>query len=151
VVVVDLQHHRTHVLQWHNNEVEDVVDIPNAVGKEATPTPEMRTSVASKRLDPVWTPPVSIDPMQQPFEPYSVNHANPLGVAYISLNTNLGAYGLHGTNRPDQIGTGVSHGCIRHYNQDIMRVFPLVQRGTPVYLTSHIEGLTVLPKDFQLT
>jgi lipoprotein-anchoring transpeptidase ErfK/SrfK len=41
-------------------------------------------------------------------------------------------YGIHGTNEPWVIGTKASHGCIRLYNADILKLFPQVPVGTLV-------------------
>ncbi len=43
------------------------------------------------------------------------------------------AYGIHGTNQPWVIGTKASHGCIRMYNRDVLKLFPQVPMGTMVY------------------
>ena len=41
-------------------------------------------------------------------------------------------YGIHGTNQPWVIGTQASHGCIRMYNKDILKLWPQVPLGTYV-------------------
>jgi hypothetical protein len=38
-------------------------------------------------------------------------------------------YGIHGTNRPTSIGRRASHGCIRLYNKDILKLWPQVKVG----------------------
>lgn len=43
-----------------------------------------------------------------------------------------GIIGIHGTNRPDSIGTKASHGCIRLRNDDMAALASVVVRGTPV-------------------
>jgi lipoprotein-anchoring transpeptidase ErfK/SrfK len=43
-----------------------------------------------------------------------------------------GVVGLHGTNQPGLIPGRPSHGCIRLRNKDILRLYRLVPRGTPV-------------------
>jgi len=43
-------------------------------------------------------------------------------------------YEMHGTNRPETVGRAVSHGCVRLLNNDIARLYELVQVGTPVYI-----------------
>jgi hypothetical protein len=43
-------------------------------------------------------------------------------------------YALHGTNNPSSIGQSVSHGCIRLTNEDIAKLFSMVELGTPVYI-----------------
>ncbi|NTU70564.1 MAG: L,D-transpeptidase family protein [Coriobacteriia bacterium] len=43
------------------------------------------------------------------------------------------AYGIHGTNQEWVIGTKASHGCIRMYNRDVLKLFPQVPMGTLVF------------------
>lgn len=47
-----------------------------------------------------------------------------------------GVIGIHGTNRPESIGTDASHGCIRLRNEDIAELFRLAPRGTPVTIVA---------------
>jgi hypothetical protein len=46
------------------------------------------------------------------------------------------AYLIHGTNpyTEDTVGQAVSHGCVRLDNADLEKLYPLVARGTPVYI-----------------
>lgn len=43
-------------------------------------------------------------------------------------------YALHGTDKPETIGRSVSHGCVRLRNEDIAKLFDMVEIGTPVYI-----------------
>jgi len=43
-------------------------------------------------------------------------------------------YGIHGTNDPSSIGRSVSHGCVRMRNEEIERLFDMVELGTPVFI-----------------
>jgi lipoprotein-anchoring transpeptidase ErfK/SrfK len=43
-----------------------------------------------------------------------------------------GVVGLHGTNQPGLIPGRPSHGCIRLRNRDILRLYRLAERGTPI-------------------
>lgn len=45
-----------------------------------------------------------------------------------------GVVGLHGTNQPGLIPGRPSHGCIRLRNADILRLYRLAERGTPVHI-----------------
>jgi len=150
VVIVDKSNHMTRALQVRktdkSEEVVEVLAIPNANGKPSTPTPSGRTTVRDKRLDPVWHPPASIDPRRRPVPPYSKTHKNPLGVAWIG--TNMDSIGLHGTNNPSSIGKSVSHGCVRHQNDDILKLYALVEPGTPIYLVKKMEGTKIRVSDF---
>ncbi len=41
---------------------------------------------------------------------------------------------IHGTNQEHLLGTPASHGCIRMSNDDVMKLFDLVEAGTPVVI-----------------
>ena len=43
-------------------------------------------------------------------------------------------YALHGTDKPESIGRSVSHGCVRLRNEDIAKLYDMVEVGTPVYI-----------------
>ena len=43
-------------------------------------------------------------------------------------------YGIHGTDAPESIGHSVSHGCVRLRNEDIDKLYDMVDVGTPVYI-----------------
>jgi hypothetical protein len=45
-----------------------------------------------------------------------------------------GVVGLHGTNQPGLIPGRPSHGCIRLKNRDILRLYRLAERGTPIHI-----------------
>ena len=53
---------------------------------------------------------------------------NPVGSHWLGLSH----YGLHGTAMPMGVGRLVSHGCIRHYPEDIKELFALTPVGTTV-------------------
>ena len=58
---------------------------------------------------------------------------NPLGVRALYLGSS--AYRIHGTDAPWTIGTAVSKGCIRMYNQDVLDLYPRVPIGASVAVT----------------
>ncbi len=48
---------------------------------------------------------------------------------------NMGdGYAMHGTNQPQTVGRAVSHGCVRLRNEDIAKLYAMVEVGTPVYI-----------------
>ena len=57
---------------------------------------------------------------------------NPVGVAWIGLN--LPTYGIHGTPKPETIGSAESHGCFRLSNWNVARLYALVKIGTKVVI-----------------
>jgi L,D-transpeptidase catalytic domain len=44
-------------------------------------------------------------------------------------------YRIHGTDAPWTIGTAVSKGCIRMFNEDVLDLYPRVPIGTHVLVT----------------
>jgi hypothetical protein len=58
---------------------------------------------------------------------------NPLGVRALYLGSST--YRIHGTDAPWTIGTNVSKGCIRMYNQDVLDLYPRVNVGAKVTVT----------------
>ena len=93
------------------------------------------TSVTQKRLNPSWTPtPTMI--AENPRLPRWVpggHPMNPLGVRALYLGSST--YRIHGTDAPWTIGSAVSKGCIRMYNQDVIDLYPRVQVGAKVTVT----------------
>ncbi len=56
----------------------------------------------------------------------------PLGTRWMGLNVPWGVYGIHGTNKPWEIGRATSLGCIRLHNKHVEELFEWVSVGTPV-------------------
>jgi lipoprotein-anchoring transpeptidase ErfK/SrfK len=98
---------------------------PCAVGKPETPTPAGTFTTGAKSVDPTWY-----------WEGRAIppGPENGLGTRFISFaNAQYpNAYGIHGTNEPDSIGTAASHGCVRMYNDDVEALFPMVDAGETV-------------------
>lgn len=97
----------------HYNGDQRVKTYPVAVGKPSTPTPLGLYKVVNKVVNP----------------------GGMLGTRWMGLNVPGGNYGIHGNNNPSSIGTFVSHGCIRMYNNDVEEIFPLISIETPVIIT----------------
>ncbi len=57
---------------------------------------------------------------------------NGLGTWWLELSNPQ--YGIHGTNRPWEIGKRISHGCIRMFNEDIEQLQRLLPIGTIVMI-----------------
>jgi lipoprotein-anchoring transpeptidase ErfK/SrfK len=147
LVIVDKGSHSTYVLQLQNNEVTRVLTISNAIGSEEKPTPPGRYFVAIKKQFPTWIPPQSIDKKQTPVPPYNETHKNPLGVAAIYLDRDELA--LHGTNEPGEIRQSASHGCVRHSNADISRLYGMVHKGDEVMIIRQFRGTVLNKSDFK--
>lgn len=147
LILVDKSSHRTFVLQKQaKNRVVKVFSAADSIGSDETPTPPGPYWVTQKVKWPSWLPPKSIDPKQKAVHPYNKDRKNPLGVARIGLNK--WQINLHGTNNPGAISESVSHGCVRHSNGDIMKIYNMVRLGTPVIIANSFVGTTLTKASF---
>jgi hypothetical protein len=112
----------------------EAISYPIAVPREQSRWQGV-TSVSQKRENPSWTPtPTMI--AENPRLPRWVpggHPLNPLGVRALYLGNSM--YRIHGTDAPWTIGTAVSKGCIRLYNQDVLDLYPRVKVGAKVTVT----------------
>jgi len=88
-------------------------------------------NITKKAEWPDWTPPPEMI-ARQPYLPRFMagGPGNPLGARAMYLGTTV--YRIHGTNRPDTIGTKVSSGCFRLVNADVADLYERVPVGTKV-------------------
>jgi lipoprotein-anchoring transpeptidase ErfK/SrfK len=91
--------------------------------------------VTRKAEWPDWHPPKEMIAREAAKGHYLPAHmpggeANPLGARAMYLGSTL--YRIHGTNAPWTIGYGVSSGCIRMRNQDVVDLYERVKVGTRV-------------------
>lgn len=56
------------------------------------------------------------------------------GTCFLGLSVPWGDYGIHGTNKPESIGSNASHGCIRMKVADAEELYALVPDGTTVVI-----------------
>jgi len=94
-----------------------VATFPVAVGKPQTPTPLGDWKIVLK----------------------TVNPGGPFGARWMRLSITFGGYGIHGTNNPASIGKAASHGCIRMFNEDVIKLYDLVPVGTPVKVFGRVD------------
>ncbi len=126
---------------FESSQTGEVITYPVSMGRMDWRTPIGKTSVVNKQKDPSWTPPASIkrehaakgDPLPDVVPP---GPDNPLGK--FAMRLGVSGYLIHGTDaaKADGIGMRVTHGCMRLYNEDIAKLFPLVPVGAPVYLVN---------------
>ena len=112
----------------------EAISYPIAVPREQSRWQGV-TSVSDKRVNPSWTPTPSMI-AENPRLPRWVpggHPMNPLGNRALYLGSSM--YRIHGTDAPWTIGTAVSKGCIRLYNQDVADLYPRVHVGTKVTVT----------------
>jgi len=90
-------------------------------------------NITRKAEWPDWTPPPEMI-QRQPYLPRFMagGPGNPLGARAMYLGTTV--YRIHGTNRPDTIGTAVSSGCFRLVNADVADLYDRVPIGTKVII-----------------
>jgi len=88
-------------------------------------------NISKKAEWPDWTPPPEMI-ARQPYLPRFMagGPGNPLGARAMYLGATV--YRIHGTNRPDTIGTKVSSGCFRLVNDDVVDLYARVPVGTHV-------------------
>jgi len=88
-------------------------------------------AITAKREWPDWTP----TPDERKRYPYLPPHMaggpdNPLGARALYLGDTL--YRIHGTNEPWKLGGGVSSGCIRMSNDDVVDLYNRAKVGATV-------------------
>jgi lipoprotein-anchoring transpeptidase ErfK/SrfK len=94
--------------------------------------------ISRKAEWPDWTPPPEMIE-RQPYLPRFMagGPGNPLGARALYLGATV--YRIHGTNRPDTIGTAVSSGCFRLVNADVTDLYDRVPVGTKVVVRQRPE------------
>jgi L,D-transpeptidase ErfK/SrfK len=112
---------------------------PVAAGREDWETPAGQYTITSRRRDPVWTVPPSIQrEMRAQGQPIKKKVLpgpdNPLGKYWLQLSG--GSIGIHGTNAPWSVGKYATHGCIRLREEHVERLFNEVANGTHVAIVA---------------
>jgi L,D-transpeptidase ErfK/SrfK len=131
-IVINLAEYRLYYFPENENVV---LTFPVGIGRKGWKTPLGITKVIAKQVNPVWRPTENLrtdaakhgDPLPEvfPSNPY-----NPLGK--YALRLGWPTFLIHGTNRPNGIGSRVSAGCIRMLPDDIEHLFALIPVGTQV-------------------
>jgi lipoprotein-anchoring transpeptidase ErfK/SrfK len=94
--------------------------------------------IGRKEKWPRWTPTAHMIAAMPRYRPYAGGldggPDNPLGARalYLYRDGHDTYFRLHGTTEPQSIGTAVSSGCIRLFNQDIIDLYNRVPVGTHV-------------------
>ena len=113
----------------------EAIRYPVGVGKYGDQW-QGRTRVEGKHIEPAWSPPPEVK-RDNPRVPNMIPGGwpgNPMGPRALTLSGGW-QYAIHGTNRPDSIGTFTTYGCIRMFNEDIVDLFERVSVGTEVVVT----------------
>ncbi|WP_063826593.1 L,D-transpeptidase [Parafrankia discariae] len=120
-LLVDRSEHQLTV--FRDNSV--VTKLPVGIGTGATPTPT-GTFYLTELLRP--------DDPNGPWGPFAFGLSG-FSDVITRFNGAEGIIGLHGTNRPDLVGSDVSLGCVRLRNADLLRLVDVVPLGTPITIT----------------
>lgn len=108
------------------------------VGREEALNFRGSAVIGNKEVWPRWTPTASMIARIPRYAAYAGGMPggleNPLGARalYLYRDQRDTYFRLHGTNEPESIGSAVSSGCIRLFNQDIIDLYGRVPIGTPV-------------------
>lgn len=109
-------------------EDEDLItSYPIAIGRSGWETPVGDHEIIQMIQDPAW---------ENPFTGAVIpggDVENPLGSRWIGFWTDgINFVGFHGTPNEESVGQAASHGCIRMYDRDVIKLFELVELGTTV-------------------
>jgi L,D-transpeptidase catalytic domain len=119
LVVVSVQDRKLAVTESGNV----LAIFPIAVGAPSSPSPSGEFTIVTRVQNPSYYHRGSVIPSGK---------ENPVGTRWLGLNKK--GYGIHGTNAPHSIGQAASHGCIRLRNQDVERLFTLLEIGDRVQI-----------------
>lgn len=145
---------------YPKSQPDKVYTYPIGIGRQSWNTPTGLTRIATKKANPSWYVPASIqkehaqkgDSLPTVIGP---GPDNPLGL--YAMNLGFERYLIHGTNKPYGIGMQVSHGCVQLYPEDIEALFNNIAVGTPVrivhqpYLTAWHNNMLYLEANEPLT
>lgn len=121
-VLLKLEQRKVYVFAGQNL----VASFPVAIGRPSFPTPTGEFEVFEMIPNPSWKNPWTGE-VEAPGPDGS------LGLRWIGfLEMNEGVIGFHGTPNVGSIGQAASHGCVRMRNEDVVKLYDLIQIGTPV-------------------
>lgn len=112
-ILIDISEKRLYLI----NSNELIKKYPIASGKLSTPSPIGTWKIINKAK---W--------------------GGGFGTRWMGINVPWGTYGIHGTNKPNSIGSNASAGCIRMNNKDVEDLYKYVKHNTPVTIINGIFG-----------
>jgi lipoprotein-anchoring transpeptidase ErfK/SrfK len=127
LIVVNLSQH---MLVLYNRQTP-TAQFPIACGQPAYPTPVGQWRIVGKQMNPTWYNPHDAWSASMP-DTIGPGYSNPLGLRALPLNAS--GVLIHGTSNDGSIGTSASHGCMRMHMPDVIKLFDMVEVGTPVYI-----------------
>lgn len=120
----------------YNKGVRTTTTYGVAIGMPGFETPVGTFQIGTMRVNPTWRNTGSEWAIDMPAS-IGPGYTNPLGVRAMNLNTLGGSdtgYRIHGTSKRYSIGRAASHGCVRVYNPNIVRLFDLMKTGNRVII-----------------
>ncbi len=133
-IVVNVEQRRLYLVQAGGRALRYGVGVGRAPGV----TFRGNAVIGRKEKWPHWTPTAHMMAAIPRYRHYAGGlpggPENPLGprALYLYQNGHDTYFRLHGTTEPETIGTAVSSGCIRLFNQDIIDLYNRVPVGTHV-------------------
>lgn len=133
-IVVNVPQRRLYLVQGGGRALRYGVGVGRTEGMTFRGT----ATVGRKEKWPRWTPTANMMAATPMYRSYAGGMAggtdNPLGprALYLYRGGKDTFFRLHGTIEPETIGTAVSSGCIRLFNQDIIDLYDRVPIGTQV-------------------
>jgi lipoprotein-anchoring transpeptidase ErfK/SrfK len=133
-IVVNVPQRRLYLVQGGGRALRYGVGVGRSEGANFRGT----AIVGRKEKWPHWTPTVNMMAAIPMYRSYAGGMEggpnNPLGprALYLYRNGRDTFFRLHGTTEPETIGSAVSSGCIRLFNQDIIDLYNRVPVGTQV-------------------
>lgn len=133
-IVVNVPQRRLYLVQDGGRAIRYGVGVGRSEGVNFRGT----ATVGRKEKWPHWTPTANMMAAIPMYRSYSGGMeggpSNPLGprALYLYRGGKDTFFRLHGTTEPETIGSAVSSGCIRLFNQDIIDLYDRVPIGTQV-------------------
>lgn len=93
-----------------------------AVGADNSKTPTGKFIINQKLVNPTW---YFEGRVYQPNTP-----ENRLGTRWMGISAK--GYGIHGTNDSNVVGSAMTNGCIRLFNEDVEELYDILLEGTEV-------------------
>lgn len=138
-IVINLPEMRLYYFPFYSDI--GVISFPIGIGDIGRGTPLGTFFIIDRIKHPSWYVPRSIR-RERPDLPRVMPPGpdNPMGSHALRLSKR--SILIHGTNRPFSIGRKASHGCIRLYPEDIVRLFRMVRTGTRVTIINQPVKIT---------
>ena len=133
-VVVNVAERRLYLVQSGGRALRYAV----GVGREEALNFRGSAVIGQKAVWPRWIPTADMIKRIPRYAAYAGGMPggleNPLGARalYLYVGSRDSYFRIHGTNEPTTIGSAVSSGCIRMFNQDAIDLYNRVPLGAPV-------------------